>query len=411
MAEGIATLPGLSPAAPAAVVDRRNLPDAARAWCLAASFACQLPLLLQLPGWLGLAIGALAVAVAAISWKRRLPSLLRALLALAAVGLVLAGSGFSFGRDTGCALLAAMLAIKPVELFTWRDARSLLGFALFAPFATFLLDQGPLSLLLGLWVIARDRRRASRNGAERVVIGIYIGAGVVCALRLLEQWQQPQSGPAFDAGITPAQQLALGYFLLAPVFATFAFVLAQLERQQRLLEGLAAADPLTGLDNRRAFFERVVRQLGIGPRDERLAALLMIDVDGFKPVNDRHGHAVGDRVLGVVAGALRAALQGRDIAGRFGGDEFCMLLVDVSPGEAGQRAERLRAAVAAQPVRVDGIEVPVTLSIGIAHARPGGDVDLDALLATADRRLYLAKRAGRDRVIDRDVEVELPVRA
>ena len=268
-----------------------------------------------------------------------------------------------------------------------------------------------LSLLLGLWVIGRDRRRASRNGAERVVIGIYIGAGVVCALRLLEQWQQPQSGPAFDAGITPAQQLALGYFLLAPVFATFAFVLAQLERQQRLLEGLAAADPLTGLDNRRAFFERVVRQLGIGPRDERLAALLMIDVDGFKPVNDRHGHAVGDRVLGVVAGALRAALQGRDIAGRFGGDEFCMLLVDVSPGEAGHRAERLRAAVAAQPVRVDGIEVPVTLSIGIAHARPGGDVDLDALLATADRRLYLAKRAGRDRVIDRDVEVELPVRA
>ena len=103
MAEGIATLPGLSPAAPAAVADRRNLPDAARAWCLAASFACQLPLLLQLPGWLGLAIGALAVAVAAISWKRRLPSLLRALLALAAVGLVLAGSGFSFGRDTGCA--------------------------------------------------------------------------------------------------------------------------------------------------------------------------------------------------------------------------------------------------------------------------------------------------------------------
>ncbi|PBS13004.1 hypothetical protein CMZ82_07400 [Lysobacteraceae bacterium NML93-0792] len=268
-----------------------------------------------------------------------------------------------------------------------------------------------LSLLLGLWAIGRDRRRERRNGAERVVIGIYVGAGVVCALRLLEQWQQPQSGPAFDAGITPAQQLALAYFLLAPVFATFAFVLAQLERQQRLLEGLAAADPLTGLDNRRAFFERVSRRLGTPARDDALAALLMIDVDGFKPVNDRHGHAVGDRVLGVVAGALRTALQGGDIAGRFGGDEFCMLLVDVSPGEAGRRAERLRAAVAAHPVRVDGIEVPVTLSIGIAHARPGRDVDLDALLATADRRLYLAKRAGRDRVIDRDVEVALPVRA
>ena len=268
-----------------------------------------------------------------------------------------------------------------------------------------------LSLLLGLWALGRNRRRERRNGAERVVIGIYVGAGVVCVLRLLEQWQQPQSGPAFDAGITPAQQLALAYFLLAPVFATFAFVLAQLERQQRLLEGLAAADPLTGLDNRRAFFERVARQLAIAPREDTLAALLMIDVDGFKPVNDRHGHAVGDRVLGVVAGALRAALQRGDLAGRFGGDEFCLLLADVSPGEAGRRAERLRAAVAAQPVRVDGIEVPVTLSIGIAHARPGRDADLDALLAIADRRLYLAKRAGRDQVIDRDVEVELPARA
>ncbi|PJK00899.1 hypothetical protein CO641_02780 [Lysobacteraceae bacterium NML91-0213] len=150
MAEAIAALPGLPPPGRTAEVDRSALPDAARAWCLAASFACQLPLLLQLPGWLGPAIGALAIGVAMIAWKRRLPSLLRALLALAAVGVVLAGSGFSFGRDTGCALLAAMLAIKPVELFTWRDARSLLGFALFAPFATFLLDQGPLSLLLGL---------------------------------------------------------------------------------------------------------------------------------------------------------------------------------------------------------------------------------------------------------------------
>lgn len=268
-----------------------------------------------------------------------------------------------------------------------------------------------LSLGLGLWVIGRRGGRIRRTGTERIVIGIYVGAGVVCVLRLLEQWQQPQSGPAFDAGITPAQQLALGYFLLAPVFATFAFVLAQLERQQRLLEGLAAADPLTGLDNRRAFFERVNRRLDAATRDEALAALLMIDIDGFKPVNDRHGHAVGDRVLGVVAEALRAALRDGDLAGRFGGDEFCMLLADVGPGEAARRAERLRAAVATQPVRVDGVEVPVTLSIGIAHTRPGGEADLDALLANADRRLYLAKRAGRDRVIARDVEVALPARA
>ena len=103
-----------------------------------------------MPLRLALGIGLTAVVVAAASWRRPLHALVRLLLAAALVGAVLALSHFAFGRDTGCALLAAMLALKPAETFHLRDARSLLGFALFAPFATFLLDQGPLSLLLGL---------------------------------------------------------------------------------------------------------------------------------------------------------------------------------------------------------------------------------------------------------------------
>ena len=121
-----------------------------RAWMLLAGGACVLPLLLQLPPSLATGIGATGVLVAAGSWRRPLPAVLRLLLALALVGAVLATTRFAFGRDTGCALLAAMLAIKPAETFTLRDGRSLLGFALFAPFATFLLDQGPLALALGL---------------------------------------------------------------------------------------------------------------------------------------------------------------------------------------------------------------------------------------------------------------------
>ena len=121
-----------------------------RAWMLLAAGACVLPLLLQLPTSLALGIGIAAVLVAAGSWRRPLPGWLRLLLALALVGAVLATTRFVFGRDTGCALLAAMLAIKPAETFSLRDGRSLLGFALFAPFATFLLDQGPLALALGL---------------------------------------------------------------------------------------------------------------------------------------------------------------------------------------------------------------------------------------------------------------------
>jgi transglutaminase-like putative cysteine protease len=131
---------------------RRGPPlDAAtRGWCYAAAAACLLPLLLQLPRANAFAIAACALVVGALSWRRPLPWWLRALLALAVFGVVFAAHGFAFARDTGCALLAAMLALKPSETVRVRDARSLLGFALFAPFATFLLDQGPLSLGLGL---------------------------------------------------------------------------------------------------------------------------------------------------------------------------------------------------------------------------------------------------------------------
>src|SRR5690606_3981643 len=86
----------------------------------------------------------------ALSWRRALPAWLRMLLVLGLVGAVLSVSRFGFGRDTACAMLAAMLAVKPAETFSLRDTRSLVGFALFAPFATFLLDQGPVALLLGL---------------------------------------------------------------------------------------------------------------------------------------------------------------------------------------------------------------------------------------------------------------------
>ena len=123
---------------------------ALRHWALLVGAACLLPLLLQLQPTAALLVAGIAVVVTGLTWRRPLPTWLRSLLALAVVGMMLAISGFAIGRETGCALLAAMLAIKPSETFGLRDARSLIGFALFAPFATFLLDQGPLSLALGL---------------------------------------------------------------------------------------------------------------------------------------------------------------------------------------------------------------------------------------------------------------------
>jgi transglutaminase-like putative cysteine protease len=126
------------------------LDKTSRHWALLAAVVCVLPLLLQLPTSLAWPIAATGAATTTLAWRKPLPGALRLLLTLLIVGAVLSVSGARFGRDTGCALLAAMLAIKPSETARLRDARSLIGFALFAPFATFLLDQGPLSLILAL---------------------------------------------------------------------------------------------------------------------------------------------------------------------------------------------------------------------------------------------------------------------
>lgn len=128
----------------------RRIDDASRLWALAAAGFALLPLLLQLPVGLASVTGAAAVLVSAVSWRKPMPAMLRVLLALLVLAAVFSQMGLRFGRDTGCALLAAMTAIKPSETHSLRDARSLIGFALFAPFSAFLLDQGPTTMLLGL---------------------------------------------------------------------------------------------------------------------------------------------------------------------------------------------------------------------------------------------------------------------
>lgn len=180
-----------------------------RRWVLLATAACLLPLLLQLPSPLGWLIGAAAVAMSALAWRRPAPAALRLLLAVGVVGAVLALTSFRLGRDTGCALLAAMLAIKPAETVGLRDARSLVGFALFAPFATFLLDQGPLTLGLGLFgavigLVALQRCAEAESGdaahtvswRQRLAgVGRLLAIGLPLALAAF--WLFPRLGTPF----------------------------------------------------------------------------------------------------------------------------------------------------------------------------------------------------------------------
>ena len=175
------------------------------------------------------------------------------------------------------------------------------------------------------------------------------------------------------------------------------FLRVAMSKERAELEQRKAAltDPLTGIANRRAFFDRGAPLLAWAQADRRSAALLLFDLDRFKEVNDTAGHQGGDRVLKAFCDLVGGAIGPRDLFGRLGGEEFGCLLADASMAQALQFAERLRGAFAA--LRMPGIDAQPTVSVGVAMAGEAGRT-LPALLATADRALYRAKAEGRNRV-------------
>ncbi len=160
---------------------------------------------------------------------------------------------------------------------------------------------------------------------------------------------------------------------------------------------MAETDPLTGVPNRRQVIEMGQRLMMRCYQDGRPYAMLLLDLDGFKQINDRHGHAAGDKALCSVAQTLRRSLRPGDHLGRYGGEEFAVILPDTDADEAARVAERLRAAVASlEPDWAPGA-ARVTLSGGIAFATPGRS-DFSQLMVRADQALYRAKNAGRNRI-------------
>ena len=164
----------------------------------------------------------------------------------------------------------------------------------------------------------------------------------------------------------------------------------------RAAEVRATTDALTGLPNRR-YFDEVCGLVGRRRRADDAVGILMIDIDRFKALNDQYGHAVGDRVLREVAGAIASAVRDDDVPARYGGEEFVVLLRNPAPGVAVEVGERVRGAVRALDLSADGVG-PVSVSVGVAVAS-GSDEPIAEIVAQADRALYRAKRAGRDRVV------------
>lgn len=192
------------------------------------------------------------------------------------------------------------------------------------------------------------------------------------------------------------------YFVVLAVLLlnSMGFVLMQMEHALSQQHNLATHDGLTGVHNRLALMEALARDAAQARRSNTPLAVLMVDIDHFKAVNDQHGHLAGDAVLRDVAQRIGQRLRHADLLARYGGEEFVALLPHTDAQGAVAVAEDIRQAIAVRPCVVHGVPIPVAVSIGVCAAVPGAGAEgVEALLAASDHALYEAKHQGRNRVV------------
>ncbi len=254
--------------------------------------------------------------------------------------------------------------------------------------------------LASLAVVARAHDPAAPRG-RWMLVGFFswlVGGGLWRTVRVLIG---DQALPIADAhrelwatlGLAPIVQL------LAPMVLMILVVGVVLARQLADLEMQASTDALTGAASRRHLFAHADRWLDRHARGDARVAVMMIDVDGFKAVNDRYGHPTGDRVLRHLAQVLERALPAGGVLARYGGEEFCALVPVSGSDDAERCAEDLRRAAEAAPYLGEEGTIVATVSIGVAlRGEATADRGIAELLRIADRRVYRAKAEGRNRV-------------
>lgn len=253
---------------------------------------------------------------------------------------------------------------------------------------------------LMLVFLLRPLLRAIARGAgppERMLAVFALLGMAILGARFIEHLLRPRADGGFLVPAT-ADTIAVMYAAFGPVIVSFGFLLMHQERAYTALQRLATLDCLTGLLNRRAFEEAATERLAAADQRTERLGLLLLDLDHFKQVNDRHGHAAGDRALEEAARRIRGVLRADELAARMGGEELAVLLSG-DPRATAERAEQLRVAIADAPVSIGESEtLRLTTSIGVACREPGGN-GLDTLLSAADRAMYQAKTQGRNRVV------------
>ena len=211
-----------------------------------------------------------------------------------------------------------------------------------------------------------------------------------------EVWKQRKNGTLY-ANLCTINEIKAPT-PLSQHYACFFSDITALKDYQRQLEHIAFYDPLTGLPNRVMLSDRLAQAKAQAQRSGKSLAIVYLDLDGFKPINDRFGHETGDQMLVGVAHAMRDALRAGDSIARFGGDEFVAFVADLDQaGDCIPVLQRLLDA-AATTVHVGELALSASASLGVS-IYPQDDVDVDQLVRHADQAMYLAKRAGKNRVI------------
>ena len=362
-------------------------------------------------GWLGCALLLKEDEAAVVHWG--------VFLLLLSAGLLLAGlrteprPWWAFNGANLLTLLAFALMRRGVELFfraPSSDAEQMVMLVVVGG-AIAAVDTGPagsawrilLSYAGQAWVMARLIARVRmpvRAEFGRTTWLALIVPGIVIvvllfalALRQALSLTTPQEmhGPAaVGLGLMPL-------YLLGSALFNFGFMVLLTQRLLLKLKRASRRDALTGLENRGAIDIAMQRLWAQASRGAEGFAVLLIDVDHFKRINDAHGHAVGDQVLEHVAAVIAAQARQADSVGRYGGDEFIIVAPQSTLAGAAQAAERLRLAMQAEHIHVRASNLNVTLSIGVA-ASTSEDLAVSDVLARADRALYKAKAKGRNRV-------------
>lgn len=202
------------------------------------------------------------------------------------------------------------------------------------------------------------------------------------------------------AGLLLFVMCARGTHRIGLLFGLSMKLSIELDEARREAETLARTDDLTGLDNRRQLYEQGNRMVEEAKRYGHPLSAMVLDIDRFKKINDRYGHAIGDLAIRRLATLIRGCCRSSDVAGRLGGDEFVVLLPQTDRSRAELLGERLRAQVEEMTIAADGDEIRFTCSIGLAEGDPADG--LDSLIRQADDALYEAKKAGRNRVVAGD---------